>query len=333
MDIVKLFNKIQAQGIDLILKGTEISIQSNSEIPAEIIELLKNHKDAMSDYLREISCETSQGALILLNDGHHKNDLYFIHPIGGTTTCYWDLIQHLSLPMNVYAIQASGIDEMQASLPSSVEAMARSYISAMLNDASKTPIHMCGWSFGGVVALEIAIQLSNAGYPVASLSLIDTNLESLTTSSPLDTKGLMLAFVRDLFANDQDISCIATEIYQSTKGLDINYLFQLCNRYHLVPENMGLQMFHRLFLVFSNNTSIHKHYVPSYFPGKIHHFVAEESLERNLVQETNAWLSKYACEELLESTIQGNHYSLIKMPNILGLASKINTSINTLNTN
>jgi N-(5-amino-5-carboxypentanoyl)-L-cysteinyl-D-valine synthase len=55
----------------------------------------------------------------------------------------------------------------------SYEKLARRYVSWLRQSQPQGPYHIMGWSFGGVLALEICLQLLSAGEAIASLSFID----------------------------------------------------------------------------------------------------------------------------------------------------------------
>jgi N-(5-amino-5-carboxypentanoyl)-L-cysteinyl-D-valine synthase len=55
----------------------------------------------------------------------------------------------------------------------SYEKLARRYVSWLRQNQPHGPYHIMGWSFGGVLALEICLQLLSAGEAIASLSFID----------------------------------------------------------------------------------------------------------------------------------------------------------------
>jgi phthiocerol/phenolphthiocerol synthesis type-I polyketide synthase E len=75
----------------------------------------------------------------------------------------------------VYGLQASGLEPGEP-LAGSVEAMAACYVEAVRELRPHGPYRLLGWSFGGLVAYEMARQLSRAGERVDLLALLDTPL-------------------------------------------------------------------------------------------------------------------------------------------------------------
>jgi thioesterase domain-containing protein len=72
----------------------------------------------------------------------------------------------------LYGLQARGIDGTTQP-PTSVRDMAAEYIEQIRAVQEVGPYHLLGWSFGGVVAQEIAFQLQTEGHQVAALICMD----------------------------------------------------------------------------------------------------------------------------------------------------------------
>nr|WP_248950041.1 non-ribosomal peptide synthetase [Rhodococcus opacus] len=97
--------------------------------------------------------------------------LFCIHPAAGIAWCYTGLAEHL--PGRVlYGVQATG----DTDLPSSIAELAARHIDAIRTVQPTGPYHLLGWSLGGTVAQEMAVQLHEAGHEVATLAMLDTLL-------------------------------------------------------------------------------------------------------------------------------------------------------------
>jgi thioesterase domain-containing protein len=73
----------------------------------------------------------------------------------------------------LYGLQARGFDGTSP-LPGSLSDMAADYLEQIRSVQPSGPYHLLGWSFGGIVAHEIAVQLQAAGEEVAALIVMDT---------------------------------------------------------------------------------------------------------------------------------------------------------------
>ena len=65
------------------------------------------------------------------------------------------------------------------------EDLASRYVGWMKETQPAGPYHLVGWSFGGVLALQIALQLVRAGETISSLNMIDSYLDVASVSAAI----------------------------------------------------------------------------------------------------------------------------------------------------
>ena len=53
--------------------------------------------------------------------------------------------------------------------------MATRYVEALREVQPEGPYHLGGWSMGGIVAFEMALQLKAQGHQIATLAIIDAH--------------------------------------------------------------------------------------------------------------------------------------------------------------
>jgi thioesterase domain-containing protein/aryl carrier-like protein len=82
------------------------------------------------------------------------------------------LARHMDAEQPFYALHPHGLDGKRA--PRTVEAMATDYIQAIRTCQPQGPYFLGGYSFGGLIALEIAHQLLQQGQQVVLLVLLDS---------------------------------------------------------------------------------------------------------------------------------------------------------------
>jgi amino acid adenylation domain-containing protein len=99
--------------------------------------------------------------------------LFLAHPAGGHVVCYRGLAVMLATEQPVYGLQPLGVQRGETPIPS-IEEMAAYYVAAVREMRPRGPYRLGGWSFGGVVAWEMAQQLDAAGEDVDVLALFDT---------------------------------------------------------------------------------------------------------------------------------------------------------------
>lgn len=101
------------------------------------------------------------------------NPLFLMHSLSGSVMECWALVAALRTSRPVYGLQALGLDGDEP-VQQRVEDMARGYIEQMRSVQPSGPYALAGYSFGGLVALEVAQQLLVAGEQVEVLCLLDT---------------------------------------------------------------------------------------------------------------------------------------------------------------
>ena len=112
------------------------------------------------------------GVLLPIRARGHRPPFFCIHPGDGLSWCYQPLARYIPPDYPVYGLQARGLDGTE-NLSRSVREMASQYIEQIRAVQESGPYHLLGWSLGGLVAHEIAVQLQACGEQVAALIIMD----------------------------------------------------------------------------------------------------------------------------------------------------------------
>lgn len=83
-----------------------------------------------------------------------------------------------------YALQSPAFEGNPLSPDITIEALARTYLDAVRTASPNGPYLLGGWSFGGLVAAEMALALCQAGEEVALLALLDSHAQSDPHADP-----------------------------------------------------------------------------------------------------------------------------------------------------
>jgi len=113
------------------------------------------------------------GALVLLKPGDGLPPLYLVHGIAGQVAELLLAARFLRYSGPVFGIQARGLRQRERP-HLTVEAMAADYLRQIRAQGRCGTCHLCGYSFGGLVAFEMGCQLRAAGEEVGLLGLLDT---------------------------------------------------------------------------------------------------------------------------------------------------------------
>ncbi|MBH1808855.1 enterobactin synthase subunit F [Stenotrophomonas maltophilia] len=105
-------------------------------------------------------------------DAAGPTPLFVLHPAGGIAWNYRTLARALQPARPVYGLQSPALDARQP-LPSSIEAMANDYVQRVVALQPKGPVHLLGWSGGGILVQAMAVRLHEIGREVGELVLLD----------------------------------------------------------------------------------------------------------------------------------------------------------------
>lgn len=109
---------------------------------------------------------------VLLRAGTPGPAVFITHGLGGNLMELFSFVKHLEWPHAIYGLQARGTDGLEEPCRS-VDEMAQYHLAALRTLGFQGPYLLVGYSFGGVVALEMARHLAEAGETIALLVMID----------------------------------------------------------------------------------------------------------------------------------------------------------------
>jgi len=98
----------------------------------------------------------------------------FVHPLGGMVFCYAPLARRLGRRRPFLALQSPGLESGDGVIKS-IEEMADRYLASVRRIRPIGPYLLGGWSFGGVIAYEMACRLARDGQSLPLVTLIDSH--------------------------------------------------------------------------------------------------------------------------------------------------------------
>jgi amino acid adenylation domain-containing protein len=132
-----------------------------------------------------------------------KPPVWCVHPAGGVAWGYRGLAQHLH-DRPIYGLQARGVDGTTP-FATSISAMVDDYLEQIFAIQPEGPFYLLGWSFGGVVAHAMAVELMRRGHEVPLLGLIasvpryEDDPVLMTQFFETDTRNLINAWAKERY--------------------------------------------------------------------------------------------------------------------------------------
>ena len=206
-----------------------------------------------------------------------KTPLFLMHAGAGTVLFYKELADHLSADQPVYGLQAKGIDDMHP-YHKTVEEMATHYINEMRTINADGPYLLGGYCFGGVIAFEIAQQLTRQGKKVSLLALFNSKSPTYVYSAPPADAAKKISTKK--VKRDNLTLRIARRIKRLLKPRRIKWmaisilypeLIKSRKRFHKMLTRAGIPVPGVLqkYFFLDNNSDIAKAYKAGVYPGKM----------------------------------------------------------------
>jgi amino acid adenylation domain-containing protein len=290
-----------------IVTNIEESLNHSIPIPEFIkaltVEKLANSlqsNDQLSSFLYLVALQTSGS----------KPPLFCIPPSADTAMRFETLAKYLGTDQPVYGFEYAGMDGKSEPF-STIPNMARAYIHELRLVQPDGPYYVCGLTFGGIVAYEIAQQLVRQGHKVAFLGVLDSNFYPRKRRSPLYYYILTKRF----FAN--------------IRGKDLNiYVPALDRALNRFDGNDTLR--DRYIHVYTINHIARMEYSSPPYPGLITRFMTDS---RHARRATKGW-SKATSRDMDIVSIPGYHGMVVEgqsgfmsEPNIQTMAAKLEESL------
>jgi len=248
-----------------------------------------------------------------------KPPLFCVHPAGGHAICYYDLSRCLDKDQPFYGLQACGLEEGQKPY-ATAEEMAAFYLKTIKEHFPRGPYWLAGWSFGGLIAFELAQQFRAQGDEVAFLALFDTQLSDTLTGDQVAEEDSAEILVNVMSVMIPDLSLEALRELDEEEQL--HYVMDKALQVGFFPPGTDFMVFKRLWNVLITNRRIIQAYIPKNYEGKVSFFQAAELGKGLHVKTGEAWQPFFG-QELDLHIIPGNHYNMVSSPQVEVLAEKL----------
>ncbi|MFJ4785215.1 beta-ketoacyl synthase N-terminal-like domain-containing protein [Streptomyces sp. NPDC088794] len=145
----------------------------------------------MADALRaRLTHGSRPSGLVTVREGEGR-PLFLVHPAGGTNLLYFKLAEYSGSALPLAALSFPSAAD---TLPGTLRELAALYLDRIRAVQPAGPYRLGGYSFGGNVAFEMALQLQAAGEQVEPLIMLDSHVPESYVGGRLDSEAFEGAF-------------------------------------------------------------------------------------------------------------------------------------------
>jgi thioesterase domain-containing protein len=290
---------------------------------ASLARLLEQSSNQAPD---QASDQPSSPILVEIQPYGSRTPFFAVHPVGGNVLCYADLARELGVDQPFYGLQAPA-PTRQLDAAATFEQMAELYIQAMRSVQPSGPYQLGGWSLGGLLAWEIARQLTDEGETIGLLALIDTYP---VTKAPSDQSSEDFA-VLPWFARDmarllgQDSEAMRDNFEQLGPEEQWTMVQNALIQYGVVPKENAHAEMTRLLEIFARNFRAMERYSLRETEQNILLLTAAEGqAPEQLARQWKQWAGGGVEYRL----VPGDHYTMIRRPNVTVIAEALQHRLN-----
>ncbi|HLJ96407.1 MAG TPA: amino acid adenylation domain-containing protein [Gemmataceae bacterium] len=287
----------------------------------------------LADLLTRPTLEASGSALVEIRSGGVRPPFFLVHGIGGELISYSHLVRFLGPEQPVYGFQQLPSELGAVDEPRSVEVMAASYIEEMLAMHFQEPFLLGGYSFGGVVAFEMAQQLMAKGYEVGLLAILDESFPDMDEKGSWSARWLG-GFAQNLpfWLWDEFLPRTPRQHYARILRIARRFKQRIATLFGHSPANALEEDVSELFVVSrlsegfrvlcEANYRALKNYRAQVYPGKITLFRGRTQPLLARHRPDLGW-GGIAAGGLAIQIIPGTHGSILKEPHVKVLADRL----------
>jgi len=268
-----------------------------------------------------------------------KEPFYCVHGVGGNVVEYYHLARYLDPERPFYGIQARGVSDAERAVAVTLplEEIARDYIAQIRAFQPKGPYFLGGSSFGGLVAFEMAQQLTKAGEEIGILALFDTygpGYGARRRQSSGGWWGMLKIRAGMHVGNLQLLRGRERKEYLREKSMRLRrrlkrFSSRLIKRY--LKANVVDEQRKTIPEAFWHVQDIGRHAQQNYrpqqpYPGVVSLFRATYGPKEMLEDEVNGW-TKWVSGTINVRAVPGHHGAIVREPRVRVLAKELNAAL------
>ena len=232
-----------------------------------------------------------------------------LHGADGAVMFYREFANRLNTQSTIYGLESPLLSDPEFQIPDSIEQLAVGYVERIRALRPQGPYRIAGYSFGGVLAYEIAKQLENSGAKVETVILYDIGNPAL-----LEHNGALERL--KLFWEDQEQRSTSEKLFSLTKrigkAIKDRTTVEVEHRVaKLASPTMLASNFWRHKKAREHHMAMEESYVPEAISCPVRVIAATGNSSKFRIDESMGW-SEVAPDLRVENT-EGSHLELFEM--------------------
>ncbi len=270
------------------------------------IDPSRERKPVASDALIRLGSDAAAAR----NHVDARTRLDLVHPIGGDILCYSPLVADLGEACDVFGLQ------MNEPHQATVAELAARYVKILEAAHNGGPCHLGGYSFGGVVAFEMARQMEEKGTPVATVSLIDSELPVEDVLKPDVDQSAMWLMLKELGPSRPGIWAGLDHV-QASSGIDVALgdARERAVRGGMIDPSLTSDTLRNRFRIYRSNLVALRAYRGLTYGGEVGLLIASEDTTRTARE---AWGRLTPLRSVAE--LPCDHFTMMKAPHVEAVA-------------
>ncbi|MET7868270.1 alpha/beta fold hydrolase [Streptomyces cyaneofuscatus] len=244
--------------------------------------------------------------------------LVCLHASAGSAYSYLPLAQLLGPEQPVWGVEAPGFDGSQAPV-SSVPELAARYTAALREAVPAGPVHLLGWSLGGLIAFDMARRMAEAGAEVGRVILVDTSPPYVVPMPP--EPEIVRRFLHEIAASlGLDIPA-EIDALAAASGEEASAVFEEIGRLRSWPPELDAELLSDRYAVFhAHAEAAHSYGPPGPYGGPVWHLLAEKSPPQD-----GRWAE--LLPDLTERQVPGDHHTVWQGDSLQQLAAHVRSAL------
>jgi amino acid adenylation domain-containing protein len=288
----------------------------------------------LADVLRGQAAARAPTPIVPIQPKGSKPPFFCVHTGSGEVLCYEPWARHLGEAQPFYGVQdhfayKAGDPEI------SIEEMAASYVGAMRAAQPEGPYLLGGWSFGGLVAFEMARQLKEQGQDVPLLVVVDAGAPAFLRKTIQADDAVLLTILANEFVRyslkDEELKGMLAELRQLDSEGQLRYVMKYFMQSdaaaaHVEPH-YAFQFLQRHLRVFRTRVNVSGNYAPQVYPGRVTLLRSSEEPPEMVGLDPRKGWGELSTEPVEIHVVPGNHATMGLEPHVRVLAERLRSCI------